>query len=277
MVVGLLMCLSAAAEGQLQPATSRISLEALSQRSERDQVGAATGTLDDTIITPITGGTRQRIGVAQASTAAGLPPSATASAESSHAESPPQDDLATAADASASAGLSYQVRVGQRKQPPIVFRPRIHLTAQMSGSVSANGGIASASASVSINAPGFFNTSEAAFANSINQMVNGFNRTVGFFVEPGAIINVTTSASANTATNNRLPSQLSQASAFADPLFEFDQSAFEAYADAEGFEPFDLAEFYAIEYSPNIIPEPATGLLLLAAAAAAPAQRRRRS
>jgi hypothetical protein len=50
--------------------------------------------------------------------------------------------------------------------------------------------------------------------------------------------------------------------AVTDPVFEFDQATFDAQMGASTF---SLADYYGLEYSPNLAPEPSSAGLICAA------------
>lgn len=64
--------------------------------------------------------------------------------------------------------------------------------------------------------------------------------------------------------------------AMADPIFEFDQEAFDEYAALNEFPTFRLADHYSFEYSPAMVPEPAQGAATAALVALAFVARSRR-
>jgi len=77
-------------------------------------------------------------------------------------------------------------------------------------------------------------------------------------------------ASEKTLAGNLLDST---AVALADPVFSFDQTAFDAFAAAKGFPALPLDQFFTLEFSPGLsdlgagnsggtVPEPATPCLL---------------
>jgi hypothetical protein len=114
---------------------------------------------------------------------------------------------------------------------------------------------------------------------------DSFNATHSFSVDVGTMLTVQMQASCIAAANGTsLARQNESCFALVDPLFAFDQAAFDTYAADAGFETFTLADYYRFEFSPGImnlasatVPEPPAVVALgLSLGAAARARRRRR-
>ena len=83
------------------------------------------------------------------------------------------------------------------------------------------------------------------------------NEDLDVFFSPGQPIKVRlfANASSHSGINTDGPTfTRASASAFIDPVFSFDQEAFDELARAQGFTPFDLAAFFAFEQSPFSTP-----------------------
>lgn len=73
-----------------------------------------------------------------------------------------------------------------------------------------------------------------------------------FDLTPGNVYSVSVIAACSAAGD---PGAYCQA--VADPLFQFDQAAFDAELAKQGLPSFSLSEYYSFAYSPNLIPAPA--------------------
>ena len=117
---------------------------------------------------------------------------------------------------------------------------------------------------------GIGSTTDATFRGSFDfSFVAG--QEIGVILEAGSVANATAGAEVGYG--------MAEVSVNIDPVFSFNQAAFDEIARAGGFPTFDLSRYYAFEYSAGAapVPEPATGSLLLAGLAVVLAALRRRS
>jgi hypothetical protein len=181
-----------------------------------------------------------------------------------------------AAGANASAELSYYLEVIQ-VSPFLVYRPatipilisaRGEASASGSNEVTAGG---SAGGSVIVRGLGF----TPVIGESIRTGVGptSFDRTVRVDVPTGRVVRFEVLMSGNAGAsagsdNFNIPNASATAMLVLDPLFTFDQAAFNEQAISDGFEPFLLHEFFELQPSPDIaVPEP-LGMVLLVLGAA---------
>lgn len=151
--------------------------------------------------------------------------------------------------------------VWQPAQIPVLF----HALGEASGSANAEVRLTNLSTGASL----FY---DRATGLKLPNPSPGFDRTLDFSVAPTDYLRVNLYANAGAyddtdfSTTDAIFSQ-----AIADPTFDFDQVAFDQYAASLGQQTFNLGDFYAFEFSPtvvpNVVPEPASGLLLLFGAA----------
>jgi hypothetical protein len=170
----------------------------------------------------------------------------------------------------ASAILNYELMLVQVAPPPIPLLtvPGI-VNVRASASATASGDPASNSA---------YAVAHVTIGSGVNVSVDalGENRTESeslardfeVFYVPGQLIDVRLQSGAMVESGLNLGGPLAtsaRADAFADPVFNLDQEAFEDIARAQGFAPFDLAAYFAFEQSPFAapIPEPSASVLML--------------
>ncbi len=106
---------------------------------------------------------------------------------------------------------------------------------------------------------------------------DGFNVSSLVNLQVGTVFEVILSAAASVrawAGVGGLALSTSSADAYVDPVFRFDQAAFDDYAAQQGFASFPLEDYFAFEFS--AVPEP-TGLLWPGLVGLALLTRRRRS
>ena len=250
----------AVAQQQLSPATSDLDLNAFGQELQLLAVGSVNGSVDNTGSRPWGfDGTFFYTAVASGMTTTGMPPTAVAEAASSASFKMPtvggSPDFPVV-ESSAGAGLNYSVAIRQRRTPPITFQPPVFLTASAIGEATVQG-YGSAQAGVlfqwfeTVNGLPSFTGVSAGITEAGS---DSFNRSFRFRLETGGFIVVSMTASARTFGPQGALSYQSSAIGVADPVFEFDQEAFEDYLESSGEEPFELADYYAIEYSDGIVP-----------------------
>jgi len=200
----------------------------------------------------------------------GVPP--TADAQASVFVSSTDPDAPLAGDAGAGGIFVYEMQVASTRPTPIGFVPPLNLfveyhgSAQLSGDlVFSNGNVDSgATAQVAITVPFLGRTivNEVASADH-NQLQASFSGSRAFTIAPGELaypVRVQVSAGVGVFV---VGSGRGSGQAVADPVFGFDQEAFDEYAALAGFSTFSLADYFALEYSPGYYaPEPGTGLLL---------------
>ena len=250
----------AVAQQQLSPATSDLSLNAFGQELELLAVGGVNGSVDNTGSRPWGyDGTFSYTAVASGMTTTGMPPTAVAEAASSARFTMPtvpgSPDFPVV-ESSAGAGLDYSVAIRQRRTPPITFQPPVFLTASAIGEATVEG-YGSAQAGVSFRwfeTANSFPSSTGVVAGVSEAGSDSFNRSFRFRLQTGGFIVVSMSAGVRTFGPQGVLSYQSSAIGVADPVFEFDQEAFEEYLEFSGEEPFELADYYAIEYSDGIVP-----------------------
>jgi len=174
-------------------------------------------------------------------------------------------------NATASARLDYRLLLYQLAPPPIplAFVPgRVHVRAWASASALGDplNNVAYANAAVTISnaLPVFVEAlgSEGSARQDADQSLE-------VLYVPGVAVDVRLRGGATTSSGTTLggpaaPSAI--ASAFADPVFSFDQEAFDAIARDQGFATFDLSAFFAFEQSSFAapVPEPSSMVLMLA-------------
>lgn len=159
--------------------------------------------------------------------------------------------------------MTYFMRINERRSPPIVFQPplRIRVSARGSASFDASGQVVggAATASVTIGDVGLI---DSIIADAQNPLASFDRQIILAPIFPGDVIPIRLAASAGVSVGQIGGS--GSASAFADPLFTFDEEGFAEYARQQGFEPFLQSDYYEFEFSPNVaVPEPNS--LLLAA------------
>ncbi|MFO0858099.1 MAG: hypothetical protein U0640_12170 [Phycisphaerales bacterium] len=173
---------------------------------------------------------------AQAEAFGGLQPQAIASAEAHGIASPTQLTFSGGATAS----VSYSVRIVPTAPPPngpVVIPIKIHVI----GHVNGNGTV-----TVRVLNGFFFHMI------SIPNGTQDFDLIETYYVssdDPAPIIPVELYANA-TAHEFRGPGWPHSSQALADPIFEMDQTEFDAMMGAESF---TLANYFAFEYCPNLI------------------------
>lgn len=248
------------AQQQASPATSDLSLNAFGQELERRAIGGINGSVDNTGSWPFGyDGTFSYIALARGMTTTGMPPTAVAEAESSARftmPSVPGSLEFPIVESSAGADLVYTVAIRQRRTPPITFQPPVFLTASAIGEATVEG-YGSAQASVQFrwfDRPNSIPNLNGAGAAVTEAGSDSFNRSFRFRLQPGGYIVVILLSSARTEGPQGALSYQSSAIGAADPVFEFDQQAFEDYLAARGEAPFELADYYAIDYSEGIVP-----------------------
>jgi hypothetical protein len=172
----------------------------------------------------------------------------------------------------ASAVLTYQVLMTQIVPPPVplLFIPAT-VTARASAFTSTLGDPASngahAGAGVLVAHFGLVDI----FVFDGDELTE--EQSADFLFIPGALVDVRVAAVARSHSGGNQGGPLSTgavATAFADPVFTFNQEAFDETARQQGFAPFDLSLYFAFEQpgpSASPVPAPAPVLLVLAGAA----------
>lgn len=174
--------------------------------------------------------------------------------------------------------LNYQVAVEQLRAIPVHVALPVTLDITVAGLVDATTSTSSADAFARIRSAVLVSEDEAHAR--FGRETDDFFRTYSVAVFPGIVFDVELLAGCFAIATEANP--LSRCFALADPLFEFDQVAFDQLAAARGVPSFPLADFYAFQFSPGLvgdsppappgqpvgIPAPATPLLALGGLAA---------
>lgn len=168
-----------------------------------------------------------------------------------------------AARVGAAAGLTYRMRINQRRTPPITFQPRLRILAQSRGEVTAEASGDQGFATGQVNVRfGFGARSFRAFADTRQgRGSDSFDEQfIIDFLRPGDafLIELDAFAGSGAIGPTITPGARSgSATALVDPEFSFDEVAFAEYAGREGFEPFRQADYYEFEFSEGVfVPEP---------------------
>lgn len=82
---------------------------------------------------------------------------------------------------------------------------------------------------------------------------NEFRKTVTLPAEIGIVYRVELEGIASAESHSPYNQPVCEAQAVADPLFEFDQDAFDAQRAEEGLPTFTLADYYEFQFSPNML------------------------
>jgi hypothetical protein len=92
---------------------------------------------------------------------------------------------------------------------------------------------------------------DSSFAVDTSTVVREFTLDVGQVID---VVLFTEARSVASAGPYGFTTVISEATAFIDPVFSFNQDAFDETARSGGFPTFDLSQYYAFQYSPGIGP-----------------------
>lgn len=150
--------------------------------------------------------------------------------------------------ATVSAYMTYQVLVAQRFAPPLSVLNvpiKVHAKSELSRSG--------------------FNASGLGYLTiGLIQLITPFDRILPLRVEVAQVLDVQMYAYAEAIPGETLPDATvtHSVSIAVDPIFSFDQEAFDAQMGASTF---PLEDYFEFQFSPNLIPEPPPTALLAAA------------